>query len=87
MRSVAALPDTHLYFVGPPYGKHEETARHFVDLGIPAHCLKVRDCMDSQEDLKRLFCEVDLVLIPSRTEGFDWTVLEALSARLPVLVS
>jgi len=37
--------------------------------------------------LKRLFCEVDLVLMPSRTEGFGLTGLEALSAGLPVLVS
>ncbi|XP_015747435.1 PREDICTED: uncharacterized protein LOC107327199 [Acropora digitifera] len=43
--------------------------------------------MDSREDLKRLFCEVDLVLIPSRTEGFGLTGLEALSAGLPLLVS
>ena len=31
--------------------------------------------------------EVDLVLMPSRTEGFGLTGLEALSAGLPVLVS
>ena len=86
-RSVAALPDTRLYFVGAPYGKREEIARHFVDMGIPAHRLKVRGYVDSQEDLKRLFCEVDLVLIPSRTEGFAFTGLQALSAGLPVLVS
>ena len=86
-RSVAALSDTHLYFVGAPYGKHEEIARRFVELGIPAHCLKVRGYMESREHLKRLFCEVDLVLMPSRTEGFALTGLEALSAGLPVLVS
>ena len=43
--------------------------------------------MNSREDLKRLFCEVDLVLMPSRTEGFGLTGLESLSAGLPVLVS
>ncbi|XP_067041578.1 protein NLRC3-like isoform X2 [Acropora muricata] len=86
-RSVAALSDTNLYFVGAPYGKHEEIAKCFVDLGIPAKRLKVRGYIDSREDLKRLFCEVDLVLMPSRTEGFGLTGLEALSAGLPVLVS
>ena len=40
-----------------------------------------------REVLKRLFCEVDLVLMPSRTEGFGLTGLEALSAGLPVIVS
>jgi len=34
-----------------------------------------------------LFCEVDLAIMPSRTEGFGLTALEALSAGLPVLVS
>ena len=43
--------------------------------------------MQSREDLKRSFLEVDLVLMPSRSEGFGLTGLEALSAGLPVLVS
>ena len=86
-RSVAALSDTLLYFVGVPHGKHGEIARRFVDWGIPANRLKVRGYVDSREDLKRLFCEVDLVLMPSRTEGFGLSGLEALSAGLPVIVS
>ena len=86
-RSVAALSDTLLYFVGVPDRKHEEIAKCFFDLGIPAHRLKVRSYLDSREDLKKLFCEVDLVLMPSRTEGFGLTGLEALSAGLPVIVS
>ena len=86
-KSVAALSDTILVFVGAPRGKHEEIAQRFIDFGIPANRLKVRGYMDKREDLKRLFCEVDLVLMPSRTEGFGLTGLEALSAGLPVLVS
>ncbi|XP_015768821.1 PREDICTED: D-inositol 3-phosphate glycosyltransferase-like isoform X3 [Acropora digitifera] len=87
-RSVAALSDTILYFVGVPRnGKHEEIAQQFVDLGIPKHRQKVRSYLDSREDLKKLFCEVDLVLMPSRTDGFGLTGLEALSAGLPVIVS
>ena len=85
--SVAALSDTLLYFVGVPHGKHEEIAKRFVDLGIPANRLKARGYVESREDLKRLFCEVDLVLMPSRTEGFGLTGLEAMSAGLPVIVS
>ena len=87
-RSVAALSDTILYFVGVPRnGKHEEIAQQFVDLGIPKHRQKVRSYLDSREDLKKLFCEVDLVLMPSRTDGFGLTGLEALSAGLPVIIS
>ena len=37
--------------------------------------------------MKQLFCEVDLPVMPSRTEGFGLTGLEALSAGVPILVS
>ena len=86
-RSVAALSNTVLVFVGAPHGKHEEIAKRFVDFGIPENRLKVKSYMNSREDLKQLFCEVDLVLMPSRTEGFGLTGLECLSAGLPVIVS
>ena len=85
-RSVAALPDIILIFVGAPEGKHDGIAKRFLDLGFPANRLKVRGYTD-REALKRLFCEVDIVLMPSRTEGFGSTGLEGLSAGLPVIVS
>ena len=85
-RSVAALPDTDLVFVGAPDEKEEEIAKRLLGLGIPKGRLSVRGFKD-REALKRLFCEVDLVLMPSRTEGFGLTGLEALSAGLPVIVS
>ena len=85
-RSVAALSDTVLVFVGTPRIKHDKIAKHFVDFGIPANRVRVRG-YHSLEALKRLYHEVDLVLMPSRTEGFGLTGLEALSAGLPVLVS
>ncbi|XP_068761782.1 3'-5' exoribonuclease HELZ2-like isoform X3 [Montipora capricornis] len=82
-----SLVDTHLVFVGAPNGKHEEVAEYFVQCGLPRIRLKVRGYDESRESLKKLFCEVDLVLMPSRTDGFGLTGLEALSAGLPVLVS
>ncbi|XP_074621209.1 uncharacterized protein LOC141879796 isoform X12 [Acropora palmata] len=85
-RSVAAMSDTVLVYVGAPQAKHEEIARRFVDFGIAEKCLRVRGYME-REALKQLFCEVDLVLMPSRTEGFGLTGLEALSAGLPVIIS
>ena len=36
--------------------------------------------------MKKLLCEVDLVIMPSRAECFCLVALEALSAGLPVLV-
>ena len=86
-RALSSLPDTHLVFVGAPDGKHDEIAQRLLQCDLPANRLKVRSFVESRESLKRLFCEVDLVLMPSRTEGFGLTGLEALSAGLPVLVS
>ena len=54
-KSVAALSDTVLVFVGAPHGKHEEIAKGFVDLGIPENHLMMRGYVDSQDDLKGLF--------------------------------
>ena len=86
-KAVASLPDTRLVFVGAPDGKHEEIKKRLLDCGISASRLRVRGYVSSRESLKHLFCEVDIVLMLSRTEGFGLTGLEALSAGLPVLVS
>ena len=47
----------------------------------------MRGFVQDRASLKHLFQEVDLVVMPSRTEGFGLTALEALSAGLPVVVS
>ena len=86
-KAVAALQDTRLVFVGAADGKHEEIAKRLTECGVPASRLRVRGFIDDRESLKRLFQEVDLVVMPSRTEGFGLAGLEALSAGLPVLVS
>ena len=49
--------------------------------------LTVRCFNESREQLARLFCEVDLAIMPSRAKGFGLAALEALSAGLHVLVS
>ena len=86
-KAVAALQDTRLVFVGAPDGKHEEIAKRLTRCGVPASRLRVRGFIDDRESLRRLFQEVDLVVMPSRTEGFGLAGLEALSAGLPVLVT
>lgn len=76
-----------LMFVGAPSGKEEEVTKQLLDLGINHSQLTVRCFNESREQLAKLFCEVDLATMPSRTEGFGLAALEALSASLPVLVS
>ena len=77
----------HLIFVGAPDGKQEELAEGLLQNGISKRQLTVRKCLSSKEKLKDCFREVDLCIMPSRTEGFGLTALEALSAGLPILVS
>ena len=86
-KAIAALQDTRLVFVGAPDGKHKEIAERFTKCDVPASRLRVRGFFHDRESLKRLFQEVDLLVMPSRSEGFGLTGLEALSAGLPVLVS
>ena len=88
-RAVAELKDKSyiLKFVGAPRGKEGEIADKLLEHGIDCNQLIVRSFSDSRELLADLFCEVDLTIMPSKTEGFGVSALEALSAGLPVLVS
>ena len=88
-QAIAELKDMtyKLVFVGATRGGEEKVAKKLVEQGIDPSQLKVRRFSESREKLADLFCEVDLVVMPSRTEGFGLAALEALSAGLPVLVS
>ena len=88
-QAVAGLNDKsyRLIFVGAPKGKEEEVKNRLLECGIPSSQLIVRGFVKSRDTLKRYFCEADLAVMPSRTEGFGLTALEALSAGLPILVS
>ena len=76
-----------LKFVCTPGRKGSEIAKRLLEHGIARSQLTVHSINESRETLAELFCEVDLALMPSRSEGFGLTALEALSAGLPVLVS
>ena len=76
-----------LVFVGAPDGKHKEVAQKLLKYGICANQLTVRKCVKNEDKLHALLCEVDIAIMPSRTEGFGLTAIEALSAGLPFLVS
>ena len=88
-KAIAELKDMtyKLVFVGATRGEEENVAEKLVEQGIDPCQLRVRCFNESREKLADLFCEVDLAIMPSRTEGFGLAALEALSAGLPVLVS
>ena len=88
-QAIAELKDVtyKLVFVGATSGEEEKVAALLLKYGIDRSQLRVRRFNESREQLAQLFCEVDLAVMPSRTEGFGLAALEALSAGLPVLVS
>ena len=86
-KAIASLVDTRLVFVGAPSGSHHEVKEFFMQCGLQAQHLRIKSYGQRRESLKQLFCEADLLLMPSRTSGFGLAGLEALSAGLPVLVS
>ena len=88
--AVAKLKDEErsfkLVFVGAPDGEEDKVKERFLEEGILPRQLIVRSAKE-REQLAKQFYEADLVMMPSRTEGFGLAALEALSAGLPVLVS
>ena len=78
----------HLIFVGAREGKQDEVTNKLLEprLGIAAAQLTVRKFVQSRDGMKDLLCEADLVIMPSKSEGFGLVALEALSAGLPILV-
>ena len=75
----------HLTFVGAALGKQDEFAAKVLQHGISKNQLSVKEYIKDRNRLKELLLRMDLVIMPSRTEGFGLTALEALSAGLPVL--
>ena len=75
-----------LLFVGSPKGKQDEVRKRLLKYGIKGEQLTVRELVKSRDDMKELFCEVDMLIMTSKEDGFSLIALEALSAGLPILV-
>ena len=76
----------YLVFVGAPDGMQDEVRKRLLNHGITKEQLTVRKFVECRSGIKELLCEVDLAIMPSKSEGFGLVALEALSAGLPVLV-
>lgn len=88
-KAVAELRDKtlHLIFLGVAEGKQKEFLQMCCQYGVLEHQLAIGSFPRTEEDLRRLFCEVDLGILLSAREGSDLTALGALSAGLPVVVT
>ena len=76
-----------LIFVRQPEDKESDLKQDFRALEIKECQLTIRQSSGREDFWRGLLCEVDLLIKPSRTEGFGVSGLRAISANLPVLVS
>ena len=88
-KAVAQLNDTsyQLVFVGATRGNEKELADKLLEGGLRRKQLIVKEYLEDWEDLATVLSAADLAIIPSRSEGFGLTALEALSVGLPFLVT
>ena len=87
-KAIADLKDKsyQLKFASKQKGKEDELADKLLQCGIGRDQLII--CKTgNRERIAELFSVVDIAILPSKTEGFGLSALEAISAGLPVLVS
>ena len=86
LEAAAGLRHTHweLRVYGEAY-----QPQYFAELkGFMKHHQRIRYCGPYKPaDLDRLYAGVDVAVVPSRRENYPLTVLEALSARVPVIAT
>ena len=88
-KAVAELKDKSvcLVYVGAGKDSKKKFAKKFHDCGIAKSQLTIKSQLpNSKEGWAKLFCEVDLAIMPSSEKQFGMEALLALSAGLPVLV-
>ena len=88
-KAIAELKDKsyQLKFASKQRGKEDELANKLLQCGIGCNQLMICSFDENRETLANLFSAVDIAILPSKTEGFGLSALEAISAGLPVLVS
>ena len=80
-------PLYHLVFIVQENDDRAKMEQAMVDAGIDLNQLTVRNYSGDTKMWHQQLCEVDLLIKPSRTEGYGMSGLRAISADLPVLIS
>ena len=76
----------HLIYVGAGKGTVQQFKDLFHECGVSKSQLRIRNLPKTEDEWKKLFCEVDLAIMPLGDKEFGLEALLALSAGLPVLV-
>ena len=80
-------PSIHLLLVVKKGDNTAALKQAMVNQGISHEQLTVQEFSGTDEAWRRILCQVDLLIKPSKTEGFGMSGLRAIAADLPVLVS
>ena len=88
-KAISLLRDTScsLMFIVTLTDDAQDLQDRLLKEGVNLKQFTVRPFHSNMENWRQLLCEVNLVIMPSRTEGFGTSSLRAISADLPVLVS
>jgi glycosyltransferase involved in cell wall biosynthesis len=84
-RVVRECPGTRLRMIGPPDARYPEPRRRAVELKVDDH-ITWQGYVDGDE-LLRAYQQADVMVLPSRYEGFGLPVLEAMACGVPVVCS
>ena len=76
-----------LKFASKQRGKEDELKQKLLQCGIDSNQLIISSFDENRKMSANLFSAVDMAILPSKTDGFGLSALEAISAGLPVLVS
>lgn len=88
-KAISLLQETSYYliFIVTLSDDAEDLQNRLLTEGVKLNQFTVRPFHSNMENWRKLLCEVNLVIMPSRTEGFGTSSLRAISADLPVLIS
>ena len=78
-------PSYHIFFLVMPEEDTKVLERNLKGHLNPKQ-FTVKQFKRNPKEWKRLLCQVQLAILPSRAEGFGTTILSALSAAVPVLI-
>ncbi|XP_015780922.1 PREDICTED: uncharacterized protein LOC107358864 [Acropora digitifera] len=87
-KAIKLLPNTSyriLFLVKP--NEDSEKLESRLETHLDKKQFTVERFEKNTDDLKTLLCRVQLAILPSREEGFGTSILPALSAAVPVLIS
>ena len=87
-KAIKLLPNTSyriLFLVKP--NEDSEKLESRLETHLDKKQFTVEQFEKNTDDLKTLLCRVQLAILPSREEGFGTSILPALSAAVPVLIS